>query len=113
VLGVDDEKPDNGAGYVEPSVETVEKGTYQPLSRPLFIYVRKDAADKPIVKAFIQSYTANAPELVREVGYIPFAPDAYKTVQSHFDRGVTGSLFEGKGSQVGVTIGELLKREAE
>jgi phosphate transport system substrate-binding protein len=113
VLGVDDEKPDNGAGYVEPSVETVEKGTYQPLSRPLFIYVRKDAADKPIVKAFIQSYTANAPELVREVGYIPFAPDAYKTVQSRFDRGVTGSLFEGKGSQVGVTIGELLKREAE
>ncbi len=112
-LGVDDEKGDNGAGCVAPSVETVEKGTYQPLSRPLFIYVRKDVAEKPIVKAFVQSYTANAPELVRDVGYIPFPPEAYSLVQSRFDRGVTGSLFEGKGSQVGVTIGELLKREAD
>ena len=73
LLGVDDEKPDNGAGCVKPSVETVEKGTYQPLSRPLFIYVRKDAAEKPIVKAFVESYLANAPTLVREVGYIPFS----------------------------------------
>jgi phosphate transport system substrate-binding protein len=113
VLGVDDEKGDDGAGCVKPSVETVEQGTYQPLSRPLFIYVRKDAVGKPIVKAFVESYLANAPELVREVGYIPFKPDAYKLVQSRFDRGVTGSLFEGKGSQVGVTINDLLKREAE
>ena len=113
VLGVDDEKPDNGAGCVKPSVETVERGTYQPLSRPLFIYVRKDAAEKPIVKAFVESYLTNAPELVREVGYIPFKPDAYKVVQSRFAKGVTSSLFEGKGSQVGVTIDDLLKREAE
>jgi phosphate transport system substrate-binding protein len=113
VLGVDDEKPDTGSGCVKPSVEAVERGTYQPLSRPLFIYVRKDAAEKPIVKAFVESYLTNAPELVREVGYIPFKPDAYKLVQSRFAKGVTSSLFEGKGSQVGVTIDDLLKREAE
>lgn len=113
VLGVDDEKPDNGAGCVKPSVETVEQGTYQPLSRPLFIYVRKEAAAKPIVKAFVQSFMANAPTLVREVGYIPFPPEAYKLVLARFERGVTGSLFQGKGSQVGVTIKDLLAREAE
>ncbi len=113
LLGVDDEKADNGTGCVQPSVEAVEKGTYQPLSRPLFIYVSKPAAETPLVQAFIAFYLQNAPELVREVGYIPFAPEAYKLVQARFDKRVTGSLFGGKGSQVGVTIAELLKRESE
>ncbi len=113
LVGVDDEKAENGAGCVLPSIETVEKGTYQPLARPLFIYVRKAAAGTPLVKAFIQSYTEKAPELVKEVGYIPFSPEAYKLVQARFDEGVTGSLFGGKGSQVGVTITDLLKGEAE
>jgi phosphate transport system substrate-binding protein len=113
LVAVDDEKADDGSGCVKPSFETVEKGTYQPLSRPLFIYVRKAAAQSPLVQAFVKSYLANAPTLVREVGYIPFSPDAYTMVQARFDKGVTGSLFEGKGSQVGVTIGDLLKREAQ
>jgi phosphate transport system substrate-binding protein len=111
LVGIDDEKPENGAGCIQPSAETVEKGSYQPLSRPLFIYVKKSIADRPLVKAFVKSYTDQAPKLVREVGYIPFPPDAYKLVQARFDKGVTGSLFEGKGSQVGITIAELLKRE--
>lgn len=111
VLGVDDEKPDNGAGCITPSAETVENGTYQPLSRPLFIYVKKTAADRPEIKAFVQFYLAQAPKLVKEVGYVPFKSDAYKLVQQRFDSRTMGSLFGGKGSQVGVTIAELLKRE--
>ena len=111
LVGVDDEKPDNGAGCISPSAETVENGTYQPLSRPLFIYVKKTAADRPEVKAFVQFYLAQAAKLVPEVGYVPFKPDAYKLVQQRFDGRTTGSLFGGKGSQVGVTIAELLKRE--
>ena len=112
LLGIDDEKAEDTAGCIQPSVETVEKGTYQPLSRPLFIYVKKSVATNPPIKAFVQYYLQNAQKLVREVGYIPFPPDAYKLVEARYDKGVTGSLFEGKGSQVGVTIGELLKREA-
>ena len=113
LVGIDDEKAENGAGCIQPSAETVEKGSYQPLSRPLFIYVKKSVADTPLVKAFVKSYTDKGPKLVREVGYIPFPPDAYKMVQTRFEKGVTGSLFEGKGSLVGITIGELLKREAQ
>jgi len=112
LLGIDDEKAEDGAGCIQPSAETVEKGTYQPLSRPLFIYVKKSVATNPPIKAFVQYYLQNAQKLVREVGYIPFPSDAYKLVEARYDKGVTGSLFEGKGSQVGVTIGELLKREA-
>src|SRR5262245_53736359 len=112
LLGVDDEKPENGDGCIKPSVECVEKGTYQPLARPLFIYVRKTSAETPLVKAFVAAYLQKGAELVREVGYIPFSAEAYKLVQGRFDKGVTGSLFGGKGSQVGITITELLKREA-
>jgi phosphate transport system substrate-binding protein len=112
LLGIDDQKAEDGAGCVQPSAQTVENGTYQPLSRPLFIYVKKSVADTPLVKDFVRFYTEKAPKLIREVGYIPFASDAYKLVQARFDKRVTGSLFEGKGSQVGITIAELLRREA-
>src|SRR5262245_13294186 len=113
LLGIDDGKPENGTGCVQPSAQTVENGTYPPLSRPLFIYVKKSVADTPLVKAFVKAYTETGPKLVKEVGYIPFPPDAYPRVQARFDKGVTGSLFGGKGSQVGLTITELLKREAQ
>jgi phosphate transport system substrate-binding protein len=111
LLGVDDGKAENGAGCILPSAETVENGTYQPLSRPLFIYVKKSSADRPEIKAFIDFFLAQAPTLVKEVGYVPFKPDAYKLVGQRFQNRKTGSLFGGKGSQVGVTIAELLKRE--
>jgi len=111
LLGVDDGKPDNGDGCVTPTTETIENGTYQPLARPLFIYVKKSAADRPEVKAFVQFYLAQAPTLVKEVGYVPFKKEAYTLVQKRFDGRTTGSLFGGKGSQVGVTIADLLKRE--
>jgi phosphate transport system substrate-binding protein len=112
LLGIDDGKAENGAGCVQPSAQTVENGSYQPLSRPLFIYVKKSVAGAPLVKSFVKFYTDKAASLVGEVGYIPFAPDAYALVQHRFDSGKTGSLFEGKGSQVGITIADLLKREA-
>jgi phosphate transport system substrate-binding protein len=112
LVAVDDEKPDNGLGCIKPTTESVENGTYQPLARPLFIYVKKAAAERPELQAFVKFYLAQAPELVKEVGYIPFKPEAYTEVQRRFDRRVTGSLFGGKGSQVGVTIAELLKRES-
>jgi phosphate transport system substrate-binding protein len=111
VAGIDDGKEDNGAGCIEPSVEAVEKGVYQPLARPIFIYVRKSAADNPAVKRFVTFYLEKAPELVREVGYVPLPAEAYKLAQARFDKRVTASLFGGKGSQVGVTIVDLLKKE--
>jgi len=110
LLGVDDGNADNGAGCVQPSQETVEKGTYQPLSRPLFIYVKKAAAETPIVGAFVRFYLEHAAALSAEVGYIPFPKDAYGLLQKRFEARTTGTLF-GAGSNVGITITELLKRE--
>lgn len=111
LVGVDDGKDDNGKGCVLPTAENVEKGQYQPLARPIFIYVAKKAAERPEIQAFIKFYMGQGPALVSEVGYIPLPAEAYKLGQSRFDKRVAGSMFGGKGSQVGVTITDLLKKE--
>jgi phosphate transport system substrate-binding protein len=103
---------DNGKGAVAPSAKTVEDGTYQPLSRPIFIYVSKKSMGKPEVKEFVEYYMGNAPTLVKQVKYVPLPAKAYSMAADHFKKGRTGSVFGGK-PEVGVTIEELLKREAK
>jgi len=111
LLGIDDGKDDNGKGCIKPSREAVEKGEYQPLARPLFIYVKKASADRPEIQKFISFYLEQGPALVGEVGYIALPAEAYTLAKKRFAGKATGSLFGGKGSQVGVTIVDLLKKE--
>lgn len=103
---------DNGKGPVLPSFQTVVNGTYQPLSRPIFIYVNRKAADRAEVNEFVKFYLMAGRKLVREVGYVPLPDNAYDLALKRYEKRVTGSVFWGKGSQVGVTIEELLKRES-
>lgn len=92
---------------VAPSVETIRTGTYQPLSRPIFIYAREESLSKPVVSEFVKFYLENAPELVTEVGYIPLPQNVYDLAQARVDNRVTGSMFDG-GSQVGVSLEDLM-----
>jgi len=99
-----------GAPAVTPSFETVKNGTYQPLARPLFIYVNATAAAfKPEVKEFINFYLANAPKLVKEVKYIPLPTNEYAAVDKHWKALKPGTGFGGV-PEVGVKIEELLAR---
>ena len=83
-----------GAPAVMPSLEAVKNGSYQPLSRPLFIYVNATAAAfKPEVKAFVNFYIANAPTLVKEVKYVPLPTEDYTAVQAHFKALKAGTGF--------------------
>jgi phosphate transport system substrate-binding protein len=111
LVPIDDGKADNGAGPVVASVETVRNGTYQPLSRPLFIYVSRKAADRPEIQTFVQSYFGDGKALVTEVGYVPLTDAIYQLAQKHFADRKTGTAFGEGGSQVGVTLEELLARE--
>lgn len=108
VVPVDDGKPETGAGPVAPSLESVRSGTYQPLSRPLFVYVSRRALDRPEVASFVRFYLESAPELAAEVGYVPLPERAYALAQQRVDARRTGSMFGGRGSQVGVSIEALL-----
>jgi phosphate transport system substrate-binding protein len=111
LLPVDDESDANGKGPIAPTPETVMDGTYQPLSRPLFIYVNKTALDRPELSAFVDFYLTNAMTLLREVGYIPLPEKAYTLAQERVEMRKVGSLFGGKGAQVGVRIDQLLATE--
>lgn len=73
---------DGGNGCVLPSRETIENGTYAPLSRPMFIYTKAQALAKPQVRAFLQFYLDNATTLVSEVGYVPLAAQRYAELTS-------------------------------
>jgi len=99
-----------GSPAVLPSPETVKNGTYQPLARPIFIYVNATAAAfRPEVKAFVDYYLANAPTLVKEVKYVPLPSNEYAAVTAHWKSLKPGSGFGGV-PEVGVKIEELLKR---
>jgi phosphate transport system substrate-binding protein len=110
LVPVDDGKPDNGAGPITPSQQTVRDGTYQPLARPLFVYVARKAADRPEVQRFVESFFTQ-PELIREVGYIELTPQIYDLAKKHFADRKVGTAFGSGGSQVGLTLEKLLARE--
>src|SRR5262245_40652556 len=80
---------------VGPAEAAVLAGSYNPLSRPLFIYVNADAAKKPEVKEFIEFYLTKGAEYVKEVKYVPFQPAAYQTALGHFRNAKLGSVFGG------------------
>ncbi|MCX7186842.1 MAG: PstS family phosphate ABC transporter substrate-binding protein [Methylophilaceae bacterium] len=100
----------DGAPAVMPSPEAVKDGTYQPLSRPLFIYVNATAAAfKPEVKAFVNFYLENAPKLVAEVKYVPLPAEDYAAVKAHYKAMKPGTGFGGK-NEVGIKIKDLINR---
>jgi len=103
---------DGGKGCVMPSLEAIQKGTYNPLGRPLFIYVSKKSADKPEVKQYIEFAMTKGAPLVAEVKYLPLPQAAYDTAFKHFKDGRLGSVFGGV-PEVGVSIEELMKRDAK
>ncbi len=105
-VAIDNEK---GKGCMLPTDETIHKGDYAPLARPLFIYVRKDAATRPHVQEFVRFYlSVPGRELVQEVGYTPFPTTVYSLTLSRFENGKLGTLFGGAAPQQG-TVEEVLK----
>jgi phosphate transport system substrate-binding protein len=102
-----------GQGCVKPSLEAVLAGTYNPLSRPLFIYVSKKAADaKPEVREFVEFTMKNAVPLIKEVKYLPLPDRAYEGGMKKFREGKTGSVFGGV-PEVGISIDDVVNRETK
>jgi phosphate transport system substrate-binding protein len=97
---------------VLPSIDAVIAGAYTPLARPIFIYVNAKSLGKPEVKEFVEYYMTHGAKLAKEVKYVPLPDSAYKTAWEHVTRGKKGTVFGGV-AEVGVTIDELLRREAK
>src|SRR5699024_3876930 len=99
---------DSGDGCVTPSTETVESGAYTPLSRPLFIYVAAEAADRnPILEGYVEYYLSDeAREWIADSGYPVLAPEAYELSRERFAARATGSIFMDAG---GTPVLEVLR----
>ena len=109
LVAVDDGNDANGAGPILPSPESVKTGTYRPLSRPIFIYPKLKALDRPEVKNFVDYYLSKGIPLIREVGYIR-SPTEYALIRSRFTARKTGTMFEGVDSHSQITLEQLLAR---
>lgn len=99
-----------GKPAVLPSKASIEDGSYQPLARPIFIYVNATAAAfKPEVKAFVNYYLEQSKPLIEEVKYVALPEKEQKAVIKHWKELKPGTGFGGK-AEVGVKIEELLTR---
>ncbi|MEX0749885.1 MAG: PstS family phosphate ABC transporter substrate-binding protein [Dehalococcoidia bacterium] len=77
---------DGGEGCVEPSLETALDGSYQPLSRPLFIYTRESfLRDRPEVLGFMKYFMDNTNTLSEEVGYVPLSDNLLAEQQTKIE----------------------------
>ena len=101
-----------GAAAVSPTIETVMNASYQPLARPIFIYVAEKSLTRPEVKNFLRYYLEHGARLTKEVKYVPLPESAYKMSWQHVEKNKFGTVFGGT-AEVGVTIEELLRREAK
>jgi phosphate transport system substrate-binding protein len=104
----------NGEGkFVEPSLEAVMDGSYNPLSRPLFIYLNATkAAFDPKVKKFVEFYLKNAANLSTEVGYVPFSSDEYGAITEHYKNLKTGTAYK-DGPAIGLSVKEILEKVSD
>jgi phosphate transport system substrate-binding protein len=101
-----------GGKAVSPNAEHVLDGTYQPLSRPIFIYVNAKSMAKPEVKAFAEYYMKQAPKLVKEVKYVPLPAKAYEYNLAALQKGQVGTKMGGE-NKVGLTVEQLMALEAK
>jgi phosphate transport system substrate-binding protein len=99
-----------GGKPVEPSQANVENGTYQPFSRPMFIYVSAKSLARPEVKSFAEFYMKQGPKLMAEVKIVPLPARAYVLNLETLQKQRTGTKMGGQ-NQVGLSIDQLMALE--
>jgi phosphate transport system substrate-binding protein len=107
--GLPVEWDEKGKPAVAPSMETVLDGTYNPLSRPLFIYANLKSLNKPEVLKFMEFYFGNVEKLAQEVNYVPLPASAYEILRQRLADRQKGTAFAGH-ADMATPISDILKR---
>ncbi len=91
----------DGLSPVKPSLQTIRDGTYQPLSRPLFLYVNVEAAQRPEVKSFLRFIFSNVKRIVEHptVNYVALSDELCAAIWARLERRVTGSAYADPGNR--------------
>jgi phosphate transport system substrate-binding protein len=82
---------DAGDGCVAPSVETAQSGTYKPLSRPLFIYAKKESFEQPEVEAFIEYILDNETEIAEAARFVPLTDEQLTKARAGLEAALEGA----------------------
>ncbi|MEQ8524578.1 PstS family phosphate ABC transporter substrate-binding protein [Gracilimonas sp.] len=85
LIPIDDQNPENGDGPITPTENSVKNGTYQPLSRTLYMYVSTNALANEKLQDFIEFYLIHASNIVSDVGNIPHSENIYQKYLSQLD----------------------------
>ncbi len=101
---------DSGKGPIEPTEDSVLKGTYTPLSRPLFLYVNVESLKRPEVEEFVKFYLEHIGELASEVGYVPLPNSAYAKGLHLLKKREVGTVFAGH-AEASVTLDALFEKK--
>ncbi|MBS0260898.1 MAG: PstS family phosphate ABC transporter substrate-binding protein [Planctomycetes bacterium] len=110
IKGLAIEWDEKKTGPVEPTMANVLAAKYNPLTRPLFIYVNRKSADRPEVKAFVEFYIKNAAIFVSKAHYAALPETAYGRIMERFTKLQIGTGYNGQ-SEIGMAIDEILNRE--
>ncbi|MCS6991730.1 MAG: PstS family phosphate ABC transporter substrate-binding protein [Chitinophagales bacterium] len=108
LVPIDDENEANGTAAVTPSEQTVQDGTYGPLARALYLYVRQEDTIPEIVNRFVDFYLEHVNTLAREVGYIPLQAELMELVKLRWQNKVSGTMYP-DGKEVGTNLKEKLQ----
>ena len=87
---------DGGAGPISPTPQTINEGTYAPLSRPIYIYINASTLDKNQVADFVSFYLDSAGQLAEEVGYISLPQESYQLARARVETRTAGSSYHGE-----------------
>jgi len=78
---------------VAPTRETIENGTYEPFSRPLFIYVNAESYRRLEVSEFVNFYLLNIADIVNAAQYVPLPQEIYTAAMENLENGRTGTHY--------------------
>ena len=79
---------DGGDGCVAPSVENAQNGTYKPLARPLFVYVKKESFSRPEVAAFVKYMIDNETAIAEAAKFVPLTEEQISTANEDYETAV-------------------------
>lgn len=102
---------DAGGIAVAPTVENVAAGRYQPLSRPLFLYVSAQSLQREPVRGFVEYYLANGSRFAQLANYVPLAEASYRNGLASVKSVKRGTAWAGT-VPVGLTLETLQKKQA-
>ena len=103
-VAVDDLDEQIGPGPIEPTVSNVRRGVYRPLSRPLFIYVKVAALERPEVRQFVDFYARFTPEMVERVGGVRLNQRESELSLERLSKKITGTMFTTGGPEVSLQM---------